>query len=212
VRAAAASFERLGAKVEELSLPLHRTAAGILMPIFQSAAFNVFHAGGATLGYEGLHVPDLVERLSAWRARADELPENVKALLFVSELARRRRGFRDYAKAVNQRRRVRAAYDELLSRADALLLPTTPMTAPPLPPKDAPREALISAAFAPTANTQVFDFTQHPALSIPCGESRGLPVGMMLVGRRFEEATLYRAAAAFEAAAGGARRAPAPRV
>lgn len=197
VAAAAARFERLGAKVEKLSLPLHRTAAALLAPIYQSAMWNVFQAGGVAIGHEGLHVPELVERLGGWRARADALPENVKLLLLATEWLRRRHGFRYYAKAVNHVRRVRAAYDELLERVDLLALPTTPMKAPPLPPPGAPREALLAAAFAPSANTQVFDFTHHPALSIPCGTSQGLPVGMMLVGRAFEESTLYRAAHAF---------------
>jgi amidase len=41
--------------------------------------------------------------------------------------------------------------------------------------------------------------TGHPAISIPCGMEDGRPIGMMLVGRHFDEATIYRAAAAFEA-------------
>jgi amidase len=45
-----------------------------------------------------------------------------------------------------------------------------------------------------------FNITHHPAMSIPCGMSDGLPVGMMLVGRHWDEATIYRAADAFERA------------
>ena len=48
------------------------------------------------------------------------------------------------------------------------------------------------------ANTFPFDVTSHPALQIPCAMNDGLPIGMMLVGRHFEEATVIRAAAAFE--------------
>ncbi len=47
-------------------------------------------------------------------------------------------------------------------------------------------------------NTAPFNVTGHPAMSIPCGMSNGLPVGMMLVGKRLAESTIYRAAAAFE--------------
>jgi amidase len=50
------------------------------------------------------------------------------------------------------------------------------------------------------ANTAPFNATGLPAISVPCGLAQGLPVGMMLVGRDFSEATLYRAAAAYEAA------------
>ncbi|MEU1626887.1 MFS transporter [Streptomyces sp. NPDC020096] len=44
--------------------------------------------------------------------------------------------------------------------------------------------------------------THHPALSLPCGDSDGLPIGLMLVGRHFVEATIYRAAHAYERGSG----------
>jgi len=199
VRAAATRFESLGAKVEEVSLPLHRSAAALLLPIHQAFAALVFQSDGCALGQEGLQVPSLVDRLRGWRERPDALPDLVKLLLIGMELLRRRHGFRYWAKATNARRRVRAAYDALLQQVDLLVLPTTPMRALPLPAPDAPREVGLAASFLPAANTGVFDFTHHPALSIPCGTREGLPIGMMLVGRHWEEATLYRAAQAFEA-------------
>ena len=54
-------------------------------------------------------------------------------------------------------------------------------------------------------NTAPFDATGHPAMSIPCGMSDGLPIGLMLIGKYYDESTIYRAAAAFEAAATGTR-------
>ena len=50
------------------------------------------------------------------------------------------------------------------------------------------------------ANTSPFDVTGHPSMSIPCGMSEGLPVGLMLTGRQYAEATIYQAAHAFEQA------------
>jgi amidase len=47
-------------------------------------------------------------------------------------------------------------------------------------------------------NTAPFDVTGHPAMNVPCGMSDGLPVGMMLISRHYNESTIYRAAAAFE--------------
>ena len=47
-------------------------------------------------------------------------------------------------------------------------------------------------------NTSPFDASGHPAMSVPCGIGDDLPIGMMLVGRRYDEATVLRAAAAFE--------------
>jgi amidase len=49
-----------------------------------------------------------------------------------------------------------------------------------------------------TANTIPFNVTGHPALSIPTGLSQGLPVGMMIVGRKYDESTIFRVAHAFE--------------
>src|SRR5262245_21153450 len=140
VRAAAARYARLGAKVEEVSVPLHPLAAALTFPVLQSGAFLLFHADGCALGHQDLCVPSLVDRLRAWRERPDALPDTVKYLLLATELMRKRHGFRYWAKAVNSVRRARAAYDEALSRVDLLLLPTTPMKAPPLPPPGAPRE------------------------------------------------------------------------
>ena len=50
-----------------------------------------------------------------------------------------------------------------------------------------------------TERTYTIDVSGHPAISVPCGEVEGLPVGCMLVGRHGDEATLYRLAAAIEA-------------
>jgi amidase len=47
-------------------------------------------------------------------------------------------------------------------------------------------------------NTCPFDVTGHPAISVPCAMSEGLPVGLMLVGRSGEDATVLRAADAFQ--------------
>lgn len=198
VRAAADCFAALGAKISRTSIPVHRQAGALLAPVFQSAFVHVLETDGMGLGRENLYVASLAERMSGWRARADELPETVKTILIAMQVMRKRYGWRYYAKAMNQVRRVRAAYDAALRDADVLLLPTTPMTAPLLPEPGAPREEILAAAFAPVANTLPFDHSHHPALSLPCGTSDGLPVGLMLVGRAWEESTLYRAASAFE--------------
>ena len=55
------------------------------------------------------------------------------------------------------------------------------------------------------SNTAPFDITHHPAMALPCGMVDGLPVGLMLVGRHFDEPTIYRAAFAFEQSATGRR-------
>ena len=198
VRAATTRFASLGAKVGEVSVPLHNPAPAIVAPIFQSAMLGVFHTDGAMPGHEDVRLGSLMDRLATWRDHADELPVTVQTLLVATEVMRRRWGWRYYAKAMNLVRRLRAAYDAVFQEVDLLLLPTTPSRASLLPEPDAPPEVQVLAAFSGGLNTMPFDHTHHPALSIPCGRAGGLPVGLMLVGRPYEEATLYRAAHAFE--------------
>jgi amidase len=104
-----------------------------------------------------------------------------------------------YAKAQNIRRRMKAAYDQMFARYDLLLLPTLPTKATPLPATGASISENVSRAFDMMGNVEQFDATGHPAMSIPCGLSDGLPIGLMLVARDYAESTIYQAASAFEA-------------
>ena len=89
------------------------------------------------------------------------------------------------------------SYDRALEQVDLLAMPTTPMKAHRYQP-DLDTKELITHGWNMVQNTTPFDMTGHPAISIPCAKSNGLPVGLMLVARRFDEATLFRAAHAFE--------------
>lgn len=79
-------------------------------------------------------------------------------------------------------------------------MPTVPITAQRLPEPGCSITEYVSRALEMIGNTAAMDITGHPALSIPCGTVDGLPVGLMLVGKHFDESTLYQAASAFEAA------------
>jgi amidase len=103
-----------------------------------------------------------------------------------------------YAKAQNLARTLKAAYDEALSRFDLLVMPTLPMKATEIPAPDCSREEYTDRALEMIPNTCPFDVTGHPAITIPCGVSEGLPIGMMLVGRTGDDATVLRAADAYE--------------
>ena len=145
---------------------------------------------------------DQVEEVSIpWHRDAmpvQRLSETVKlAVLAGSWMAEAHHG-RYYAKAQNLARRARAAYDAVLSEHDLLVMPTLPLKATPIPPPGAPLEEYVRRALEMIPNTAPFDVTGHPAMSVPCAMSAGLPVGMMLVGRPGDEATILRAADAFE--------------
>lgn len=199
VRAAGKALAGLGAVAEEISVPMHLYAGALVAPLVSEGVLQtMLDGGGGGSGRLDLYVPSLVEKMHGWRARARELPETVKVAAVLATYLRKQHGTYYYAKAMNLRRQVRAAYDEALGRVDLLLLPTTPMMATPIPGPDASREEILQRAFEPTTNTGPFNLTHHPAMSVPCGDVDGLPVGMMLVGKHFDEPTILRAAYTFE--------------
>ncbi len=200
VRAAAMSLTTLGADVSDVSVPMHAQAGTLTFGSVQAMTTSMFDLDGC-LTERPDHVPrSYIEKQHEWRARAHELPANVKVMLISSEVLKRRAGYRYLAQARVGVRLLRDAYDAALAQVDALVLPTTPMKATRLPGPDATPEIVTGLAFAPVANTSPFNLTHHPAISLPCGLSEGLPVGMMLVARRYDEALLYRIAHAFEQA------------
>jgi len=79
-----------------------------------------------------------------------------------------------------------------------LVMPTLPLKATKIPTPDASREEYVQRALEMIVNTCPFDLTGHPASNVPCGLSDGLPVGMMLIGRCGEDATVLRASDAFQ--------------
>jgi amidase len=201
VRAAAARFKKLGATVEEVSVPMHLLGPVIWLPIAAEGATEFMMKGNAMgTNWRGLYTTTLLNAHSAWRHRADDLSDSLKITMLLGHYFTKHYRGQFYAKAQNLSRKLRAAYDEALGKYDLLLMPTLPMKATPLPPADAPRELYIQRAFEMVGNTAPFDATGHPAMSIPCGMSDGLPVGLMLIGKHFDEAAIYQAAAAFEGA------------
>ena len=87
-----------------------------------------------------------------------------------------------------------AAIDAVLDGRDALILPTT------LTPAPAFAEFAAGVPVWTPMRTIPFNLTGHPAISVPMGFARGLPLGLQIVGRRGDEATILALAAAFEAA------------
>ena len=129
---------------------------------------------------------------------ADNFSVTVKLVTLLGEYMQTRYGGRYYAKARNLAGQLSRAYNDALSEYDVLVMPTTPMKATVLPGPDASKEEIVARALEMIANTCPFDVTGHPAISIPCAMSEGLPVGLMAVGARFAEALLLRFARACE--------------
>jgi amidase len=200
VRGAAERFKSLGAVVEDVSVPEHATLG---FPVWaairgDAACVMLLEMNGHGIGYEGLYPLSAIEAGMKWRDHADEFADTLKIASIFSKYTLHRYGGHYYGKAQNLRRRLRAAYDAALNPHDLLLLPTTVMKATPIPPKGASPQEITRRSWEATRNTCPFNATGHPAISIPCGVSDGLPVGLMLVGRHWDERTIYRASAAFE--------------
>jgi amidase len=199
VRDAAARLARLGAVVADVSVPAHAQAFPVWAAIRGDAAcVTLLEMNGAGINHEGLYVTSLLDKAMAWRGRADGFADTIKIASIFSKYTLDRYGGHFYAKAQNIRRRLRAAYDAALSGHDLLLLPTVPMKATLIPKPGASPQEITRRSWEPTRNTCPFNVTGHPAISLPCGMEDGRPIGLMLVGRYYDEATIYRAAAAFE--------------
>ena len=178
VREAVEVFRSLGAKMREVEIP---------------NLVDTLHAQRLILGAEAYAVHE--ERLES---EAETFGEEVSERLMDGE---RPKAYR-YAKA--RRRGVLATdeFDHALQGVDVLLTPTLPIVATEI----GQREVSIgdyeeSVRSALTRYTGPTDLTGHPSLSIPCGTTAsGLPVGLQLIGRHFDEATLYRFGHAYEEA------------
>ena len=201
VRAGAETLRRLGATVDEVSIPAHLQGPAIWTPIALEGLTNqMMHGNGMGTGWEGMYTTSLLDFHAHWRSRADELSDTLKISMFIGQYYLKHHRGHYYAKAQNLSRQLREEFDRVLGACDLLLMPTLPMKATPLPPRDASLALYCQRAFEMLPNTAPFDVTGHPAMSVPCGMSDGLPVGMMLVGGKWREAAIYRAAAAFEQA------------
>jgi len=199
VRAAGQRLQALGAKVEEVSIPWHARGAALWLPIgIEGLTQTMMWGDGYGFSRPDLYVTSLMDFHRGWRQRADELSETTKLFTLLGTYIRKRHGSRYYGKAMNITRQLIAAYDQALSEYDLLMMPTLPLKSTPLPAADASREDYVARALEMITNTAPFDISHHPAMAIPCGMSDGLPVSMMLVGKYFDEATIYRAAYAFE--------------
>jgi amidase len=199
VRQGAERLRSLGAVVEEVSIPMHLDGGAIWTPIaLEGLMVQMMHGNGMGFNWEGLYTTSLLDAHANWRARANELSRTLKISMMAGQYFIKHYRGHFYAKAQNLARLLRKSYDDVLARHDLLLMPTLPMKATPLPPANAPLALYCQRGFEMLPNTCPFDVTGHPAMSIPCGMSGGLPIGLMLIAKHYNEATIYRAAHAFE--------------
>jgi aspartyl-tRNA(Asn)/glutamyl-tRNA(Gln) amidotransferase subunit A len=203
VREAFRVLEGLGAEIVEVSLP--STDAGlatyyIIAPAEASA--NLARYDGVKYGLSAGE-DDLLDNYL--RTRGSGFGAEVKRRIMLGTYALSA-GYYDayYVKAQQVRTLIKAEFDKVLADVDALLAPTSPSVAFKIGAKtDDPLLMYLNDACTLPVN-----IAGLPGVSVPCGLSDGLPVGLQVIGRAFDEATILRVADAYERAAGFASLRP----
>jgi amidase len=200
VREAIADLEALGAEITEVSIPGHLNASAISYTLLVYGAGQTLKQNGAVSGFDGWYDTGAVEYLGrALDAQSSDLPARAKKALLVTQHIQDNYQGSIYGKAQNITLALREQYDEALTDADALVMPTTPIK----PPKFGEMQGIEvikagGAGFDSSLNTALFNLTHHPGITVPCGETDGAPVGLMFVGERFDDATLLQLSYAYE--------------
>lgn len=198
VRSTLEDLAAAGATVEDVSLPIHADAQDIYTVALAEGFVAAVRGEGAGHNWKGHYDTQWIESFGkARRAQGGDFPPSVKFTLLAGAYTSDRYHSKYYAEAMNLRNRLTATYDALLEEYDLVAMPTTPQTAHRYKP-DADIFEWIADAWTNLANTCVFNMTGHPSLSVPVGTADGLPVGLMLTGGQFEDATVLDAGATVE--------------
>lgn len=197
-RAAIERLADLGAEIREVSVPEHLQSAGIGFTGFLEGMGGLMAAGGNGFGARGAYSPELARAItSGLRTYGDELSDQVKLALVYATHMRETYGGAVYATARTLHGELRAAYDRAFADVDVLALPTMPTPPHPVEPSVGIAQSVIRG-WAILSNTVLTNITGHPAISLPAAEAEGLPVGLMLIGKAFDDARLLAVAETFE--------------
>ena len=166
----------LGAQVQDVSIPHIREATSASMPILLSEAYT----------YHQQYL----------KTRPEEYGEDVRNRVEVGAFI----SATDFVQAQRVRHLLKQEMAALFEGVDVLVTPTVPIPAPEVGVFLARgQEQALETRNALSRFTSPFNVTGLPALSVPCGfTSQGLPIGLQLVGRPYEESTVLRAGHAYE--------------
>ncbi|XP_071960367.1 amidase-like isoform X2 [Antedon mediterranea] len=188
------------AKIVDVSVPLHNQGKNIRWCMAHQGISDTMLRGGCVgSGHKGFYSTSMMDAVGrGLQSQPDDLSPAVKRVWMLGEYMKHEYRGRFYGKAQNLRRLLTAEYDKVFQKVDVIAMPTIPFKTPKLPAKNTSVSALLKEAGRNLANTSPFNATGHPALTINAGFIDGLPVGMMLVGRMFDEKTLLKVAYAYE--------------
>jgi aspartyl-tRNA(Asn)/glutamyl-tRNA(Gln) amidotransferase subunit A len=202
VREAVAALESAGAEIVEVSLP--HTDYGlatyyIIAPAEASANLARYDGIRYGLSVRGEGGGDVLGNYLATRGRGFGAEVKRRIMLGTYALSA---GYYDafYVKAQKVRTLIKRDFDEAFGRVDALVAPTSPTVAFPL----GARLADPVSMYLSDACTLPVNVAGLPGLSVPCGLSEGLPVGLQFIGRAWDESRLFRLGRAYEAITGDA--------
>jgi aspartyl-tRNA(Asn)/glutamyl-tRNA(Gln) amidotransferase subunit A len=195
-------YKGLGADIRQISLPHTEYAVSCYYIIGCSeASSNMARFDGMQYGYryqEANKKYALIDMCMRTRGEAFGLEAKRRIILGTYSLSS---GYYDayYLKACKVRALIKADFDKAFNECDMILTPTTPTTAFKIGEKiEDPLAMYLSDIFTIPSN-----LAGIPAISLPCGyDERGLPIGMQLMARHFEEEKLLRAAYSYEQNAG----------
>lgn len=196
VRAALKKYEELGAEIVEVSLPHSKYGIPAYYIIASSeASSNLQRFDGIRYGYRADNVNSLEELYVKSRSEGFGLEVKRRIMLGTFSLSA---GFYDahFKKAAQARTLIRQDFEKVFEEVDFLVAPTTTTSAFDIGGKIEDPLAMYMADIL----TVPVNLAGVPSVSIPCGFSNNMPVGMQLIGKHFDEQTLYRAAYAYEQA------------
>lgn len=192
---AADTLKGLGASVESFDLGMVEYAIPAYYVIASAEAssnlerFDGVKYGYRSEGYEGLH--DMYKR-----SRTEGFGPEVKRRIMLGSFVLSS-GYYDayYLKALRTKALIKKAFDEAFAKYDVILAPAAPSTAPKLGDSlSDPLKMYLSDIYTVSVN-----LAGLPGISLPCGvDSKGLPIGMQMIGDCFSEKTLLRAAYTYE--------------
>lgn len=194
VQQALRKYEELGAIVEEVSLPYSQYALPAYYLVAPAeASANLARFDGVRYGYRDFQADNVVDMFS--QSRAHGFGPEVKRRIMLGTYALSS-GYYDayYLKALKVRRLIAEDFTRVFQDFDVIVSPTAPSVAFKLGEQSGDPLTLYMNDIL----TVPVNMAGLPGISIPCGFDRGLPIGMQLIGKAFDEATLYKAAYAFE--------------
>lgn len=195
VLAAAKQFEKLGATVEEVSLPHSKYGVAVYYIIASSeASSNLQRFDGIRYGFRAEDAVDLEDIYV--KTRSQGFGEEVKRRIMLGTFSLSSGYYDAYFKKAGQvRTLIMQDFQKVFETYDLIIGPTAPSVAYDLDTQGHDPVAMYLADLL----TIPVNLAGLPGISIPAGQVEGLPVGLQIIGKAFDEETIYQAAAAFEA-------------